>query len=145
MKQNMIAFVALLTLVTFAGVVMAQTPAKSTASAVTDKPSVSSAEKPKAEGPKVEKKKEAPKAIRVSGIVAAYEAGKMIKVKGKDKEMAFDLTGDTRVKGDVKDGAKVTVMYKKEGDKMVATAITVVAEKKVEEKKPAPAPAEKKS
>jgi len=37
------------------------------------------------------------------------------------------------------------VMYKKEGDKMVATAITVVAKKKVEEKKPAPAPAEKKS
>lgn len=144
MKQNMIAFVALLTLATFAGVVMTQTPAKSTASAVTDKPSVSAAEKPKTEGPKVEKK-EAPKVIRFSGIVAAYEAGKMIKVKGKDKEMAFDLTGDTRVKGDVKDGAKVTVMYKKEGDKMVVTAITVVAEKKVEEKKPAPAPAEKKS
>jgi len=143
-KQNMIAFVALLTLATFAGVVMAQTSAKPTASAVTGKPSVSAAEKPKTEGTKVEKK-EAPKAIRVSGIVAAYEAGKMIKVKGKDKEMAFDLTGDTRVKGDVKDGAKVTVMYKKEGDKMVATAITVVAKKKVEEKKPAPAPAEKKS
>jgi len=143
-KQNMIAFVALLTLATFAGVVMAQTSAKPTASAVTDKPSVSAAEKPKTEGTKVEKK-EAPKAIRVSGIVAAYEAGKMIKVKGKDKEMAFDLSGDTRVKGDVKDGAKVTVMYKKEGDKMVATAITVVAKKKVEEKKPAPAPAEKKS
>jgi hypothetical protein len=78
-------------------------------------------------------------------MVAAYEAGKMVKVKGKDKDMTFDLTGDTRVKGDVKDGAKVTVMYKKEGDKMVATAITVVAEKKVEEKKPTPAPAEKKS
>jgi len=144
MKQNMIAFVALLTLATFAGVVMAQTPAKPTASAVTDKPSVSAVEKPKTEGPKVEKK-EAPKAIKFSGIVAAYEAGKMINVKGKDKEMAFDLTGNTRVRGDVRDGAKVTVMYKKEGDKMVATAITVVAEKKVEEKKPAPAPAEKKS
>jgi hypothetical protein len=144
MKQNMIAFVALLTLATFAGVVMAQTPVKPTASAVTDKPSVSAAEKPKTEGPKVEKK-EAPKVIRFSGIVAAYEAGKVIKVKGKEKERAFDLTGDTRVKGDVKDGAKVTVMYKKEGDKTVATAITVVAEKKVEEKKPTPAPAEKKS
>ena len=144
MKQNMIAFVALLTLTTFAGVVMAQTPAKSTASAVTDKLSVSGAEKPKTEGPKVEKK-EALKAIRVSGIAAAYEAGKMISVKGKDKEMTFDLTGDTRVKGDIKDGAKVTVMYKKEGDKMVATGITVVAEKKVGEKKPTPAPTEKKS
>jgi len=30
----------------------------------------------------------------------------------------------------VKDGAKVTVMYKKDGDKMVATSITVAAEKK---------------
>ena len=144
MKQNMIAFVALLTLATFAGVVIAQTPAKPTASAVTDKPSVSAAEKPKTEGPKVEKK-EAPKAIRFSGIVAAYEAGKMIKVKDKDQEMAFDLTGDTKVKGEIKDGAKVTVVYKKEGDKMVATAITVVAEKKVEEKKPTSTPAEKKS
>ena len=144
MKKNVIIFVALLTLSTFVGLAMAQTPAKPTAPAVTDKPSVSAAEKPKTEGPKVEKK-EAPTAIRVSGTVAAYEAGKMIKVKGKDKEMAFDLTGDTRVKGDVKDGARVTVMYKKEGDKMIATAITVVAEKKVEEKKPTPAPAEKKN
>jgi len=143
MKKNMIAFVALLTMATFTGVVMAQAPAKPTASAVTDKPSISAAEKPKTEEPKVEKK-EAPKATRVSGIVAAYEAGKMIKVKGKDKEMAFDLTGDTRVKGDVKDGAKVTVMYKKEGDKVVANVITVLAEKKVKEKNPTSAPAEKK-
>jgi hypothetical protein len=144
MKKNMFVLISLFIMATFAGVVMAQTQAKPTAPAVTDKPSVSTAEKAKTEGPKVEKK-EAPKAIRVSGTVAAYEAGKMIKVKGKDKEMVFDLTGDTRVKGDAKDGAKVTVMYKKEGDKMVATAITVVAEKKVEEKKPTPAPAEKKS
>ena len=129
MKQNMIAFVALLTLATFAGVVMAQTSAKPTASAVTDKPSVSAAEKPKTEGTKVEKK-EAPKAIRVSGIVAAYEAGKMIKVKGKDKETAFEITGDTKVNGEVKVGAKATVMYKKVGDKMIATAITVATEKK---------------
>jgi hypothetical protein len=54
----------------------------------------------------------------------------MIKVKGKDKEMSFDVTGDTKVKGEVKDGAKVTVMYKKDGDKMVATSIAVAAEKK---------------
>jgi hypothetical protein len=144
MKQNMIAFVALLTMATFAGVAMAQTPAKPTAPGVTDKPSVSTAEKPKTEGPKVEKK-EAPKAIRVSGTVVAYEVGKMIKVKGKDKEMAFELTGDTRVKGEIREGAKVTVRYKKEGDKRVATAITMASEKKVKEKKPTPAPAEKKS
>ena len=144
MKKKMFGLVALLSVVTFAGVVMAQTPAKPTAPAVTDKPPVSATEKPKTEGPKVEKK-EVPKAMSVSGTVAAYEAGKVIKVKGKDQEMAFDLTGDTRVKGEIKDGAKVAVMYKKEGDKRVATTITVVAEKKIEEKKPTPAPAEKKS
>jgi hypothetical protein len=59
--------------------------------------------------------------------------------------MAFDVTGDTKVKGEVKEGAKVTVMFKKDGDKMIAIAITVAAEKKAEEKKSAPAPAEKKS
>ena len=75
----------------------------------------------------------------VSGTVAAYQAGKAIRVKGKDKEMAFDVTSDTTVKGEVKEGANVTVSYKKDGDKMVATAITVAAEKKPEEKKSAPA------
>jgi len=139
MKKNLVVLVALLTMVAFASVVMAQTPTKPA-----DKPVAPAAEKPKAGEPKAEKK-EAPKAMEASGTVAAYEAGKMIKVKGKDKEMAFDLTGDTRVKGEIKDGAKVTVMYKKEGDKMVATTITAVAKKKVEEKKPTPAPAEKKS
>jgi Cu/Ag efflux protein CusF len=50
----------------------------------------------------------------------------MIKIKGaKDKEMAFDVTGDTKMKGEVKEGAKVTVMYKKDGDKMTATSISV--------------------
>ncbi len=83
--------------------------------------------------------------MTASGTVASYEAGKMIKVKGKDKEMVFDITGETNVKGEVKEGAKVTVMYKKDGDKMIATAITVAAEKKAEEKKPAPVSTEKKS
>jgi hypothetical protein len=68
--------------------------------------------------------------MEASGNVTAYEAGKVIKVKEKDKEMAFDITANTQVKGEVKDGSKVTVMYKKEGDKMVATAITAMAEKK---------------
>jgi hypothetical protein len=34
------------------------------------------------------------------------------------------------VKGEMKEGAKVTIAYKKEGDKMVATGITVAGEKK---------------
>jgi len=144
MKKNMITLIALLTTATFSGVAMAQTPGKPTAPVVTDKPSVSAAEKPKTEGPKVEKK-EIHKTLRISGTVAAYEADKLIKVKEKDKEVTFDLTGDTKVKGEIKDGAQVTVMIKKEGDKLVATTITVVVEKKVGEKKPTPAPAEKKS
>jgi len=75
--------------------------------------------------------------MRASGTVAGYEAGKMIRVKGKDKEMAFDVAGDTKVKGEVKDGARVTVMYKKDGDRMVATSIAVALEKKAAEKKAA--------
>ncbi len=137
MKKNLVVLVTLLTMVAFASVVMAQTPTKPA-----EKPVAPAAEKPKAGEPKAEKK-EAPKAMEASGTVAAYETGKMIKVKGKDKEMAFDVTSDTKVKGEVREGAKVTVMFKKEGNKMVATAITVAAQKKAEEKKPAPA--EKKS
>jgi len=141
MKKNLIALVALLTMVVFAGGAMAQTPAKPAEKPVTQAATDKSATPP-AEKPKVEKK-EAPKAMEASGTVAAYESGKMIKVKGKDKEMAFDVTGGTKINGEVKEGANVTVMYKKDGDKMVATAITVAAAKKTEGKKPAPA--EKKS
>lgn len=139
MKNILVVFVALLTLVAFGSVVMAQAPVKPA-----DKPAAPAAEKPKAESPKTEKK-EAPKAMTASGTVAGYEAGKMIKVKRKDKEMAFDVTGETKVQGELKEGATVNVMYKKDGDKMIATAITVAVEKKAEEKKPAPAPAGKKS
>jgi Cu/Ag efflux protein CusF len=49
--------------------------------------------------------------------------------------MSFDITGDTRIKGEVKEGAKVTVKYQKDGDKMVATSIAVPAAKKAKEKK----------
>ena len=115
MKKVFVIMIALVTMVAFAGSVMAQAPAK---------PAAPPAEKPKTE------KKEAPKAMKASGTVAGYEAGKMIKFKGKDKETTYGVTGDTKVKGEVKDGAKVTVMYKKDGDKMVATSITVAAEKK---------------
>jgi|PlaIllAssembly_1097288.scaffolds.fasta_scaffold07095_2 hypothetical protein len=134
MKKMFVVMIALLTMVAFAGSVMAQAPAKPAEpakAAEPAKPAAPPAEKPKAE------KKEAPKAMKASGTVAGYEAGKMIKVKGKDKETTYGVTGDTKVKGEVKDGAKVTVMYKKDGDKMVATSITVAAEKKPAEKKPA--------
>jgi len=132
MKKLFVVMIALLTMVAFVGSVMAQAPAKPAEPAKAAAPAP--ADKPKADKPKAEKK-DAPKAIRASGTVAGYEAGKMIKVKGKDKETTFDVTGDTKVKGEVKDGAKVTVTYKKDGDKMVATSIAVASEKKAAEKK----------
>ena len=132
MKKLFVVMIALLTVAAFVGSVMAQAPAKPAEPAKTAAP----ADKPKTDKPKAEKK-EAPKAMRAAGTVAGYEAGKMIKVKGKEKETTFDITGDTKVKGEVKDGAKVTVMYKKDGDKMVATSIAVASEKKAAEKKAA--------
>jgi hypothetical protein len=132
MKRMLIIMVALLAMVAFASGVIAQAPAK------TENPA---APAPAAEKPKVEKAK-APKAMKFGGAVATYEAGKMIKVKGtKDKEMTFDVTGDTKMKGEVKEGAKVTVTYKKEGDKMMATFISVAPPPK---KKAAPKKEEKK-
>lgn len=121
MKKFLVILVALLAMVAFVSGVVAQ-----------EKKAAPAAEKPKVEKPKV------PKA---TGTVVAYEAGKTIKVKAKDKELTFDIAADAKVKGEVKEGAKVTVSYKKEGDKMIATGISVPApkkpkaEKKAEEKK----------
>lgn len=112
MKRILIVLVALLAMVAFVSGVVAQEKKA-------EKPAAA-AEKPKA-----------PKAMKFSGTVVAYEAGKMIKVKGaKDKEMTFDVTADTKIKGEVKEGAKATVRYKKEGDKMVVTSISVATPKK---------------
>ncbi len=124
MRKNLsFLMIAMLTTMAFAGSVMAQGQAK---------PAAPPAQKqaPAPEKQKATEQKEAVKPMEASGSVAAYEAGKMIKIKEKDKELSFDLTGSTTIKGEVKDGAKVTVMYKKEGQKMVATAITVTPEKK---------------
>ena len=117
MKRMLIVMVALLAIVAFSSGVIAQAPAK------TETPAAAPAAPAPAPAP--EKPKMA-KPMKFWGTVAAYEAGKMITVKGKkDKEMAFDVTGDTKMKGEVKEGAKVTVMYKKDGDKMTATSISV--------------------
>ncbi len=122
MKRTLIVLVALLAMVAFVVGAVAQ---EKKAPAPAPAPAAPAAEKAKADKPK------APKAMKASGTVAAYEAGKMIKVKGaKDKEWSFDIAPDAKVKGEVKEGAKVTVMYKKDGDKMVATSIAVAAAKK---------------
>jgi len=116
MKRILIVLVALLAMVAFVSGVVAQEKKA-------EKPAAA-AEKPKAEKPK------APKALKASGTVAKYDAGKMIALKVKDKEMPFDVTADTKIKGEVKEGAKATVMYKKDGDKMVATSVSIAAPKK---------------
>lgn len=124
MKKALAIIVALFALVAFTGGVMAQQKKEAPAPA---------AEKPKA-----------PKILKATGAVMAYEAEKSIKIKAKDKEMAFDIAPDAKIKGEVKEGAKVTISYKKEADKMVATAITVAAPKKPAEKKPVEKKAEEK-
>jgi multidrug efflux pump subunit AcrA (membrane-fusion protein) len=129
MKRILILVVALLTMVAFAGGVMAQAPAK------TEKPA---APPPEKAAPAPKPAAEQPKALKATGTVAAYEAGKMISVKVKDKEMKFDIAADPKVTGEVKKGAKVTVMYKKDGDKMVATSISGPKPKKEAPPKKAP-------
>jgi len=111
MKKILVVLVALFAMVAFISGVVAQDKKA-------DKPAAAAA-KPKAQ-----------KVLKVTGTVASYEAGKTITVKAKDKELAFDIAADAKVKGEVKEGAKVTVRYKKDGDKTVATAISVAAAKK---------------
>jgi hypothetical protein len=143
MKRILILMVALLTMVAFAGGVMAQAPAKTEkpAAPAPEKAAPAAAPAPAAEKPKpaAEKPKAKPAAPKpVTGTVAAYEAGKMIAVKVKDKEMKFDIAADAKIKGEVKEGAKATVAYKKDGDKMVATSISIAAPKKEAPPKKAP-------
>lgn len=121
MRKALVVLVTLLVTAAFVSGVMAQGPK-------TDKPAAAS-EKPKA-------KAAAPKPVK--GTVAAYEQGKMIAVKVKDKEMKFDIAADAKIKGEVKEGSKATVAYKKDGNKMVATSISVPAPKKSAPPKKAP-------
>jgi hypothetical protein len=85
-----------------------------------------------------EKKAPAPQAGKVSGTVTVYIAANQadkiagtISVKdAKDKVWAFDVLADTKITGEVKKDAKVTVAYKKDGGKTSASSITVTAVKK---------------
>jgi hypothetical protein len=130
MKKSLIIVVALLAMVAFVGGVVAQEKKA---------PAPAAAPAPAPEKAKMDKPAKAPKAMKATGVIAGYEAGKMIKVKGKkDKEWTFDVAPDAKVKGEPKEGANVTVMYKKDGDKMVATSISVAAAKKAKAKKEKP-------
>jgi Cu/Ag efflux protein CusF len=108
MKRTLVVMIALLAMVAFVSGVMAQAPGKTA--------------KPKAEEPKK---------MRFNGAVVGYEAGKMIKVKrSSGTEMTFSITRDTQMEGEVKEGAKVSVEYKKVHDKMVTSSISVFPERK---------------
>ena len=106
------ALFLLLAVATFGALAMPQEKRPETQPPVT--------EKPKAEKTKVSKSR------RVYGTVVAYEAGKMIKLKGKKgQERVFAITPDAKIKGEVKEGCKVGVVYRKEDDQRVATSISV--------------------
>ncbi|MCJ7685750.1 MAG: hypothetical protein MUO68_15825 [Desulfobacteraceae bacterium] len=79
-------------------------------------------------------KKAAVKTMKAQGTVTAYDAGKTLTVKAKKTELVFDIAADATVQGDVKKDAKVSVTYKKEEDKNIATSITAI-EKKAKKKK----------
>ena len=136
MKKALVVLVALLTMVAFASGVMAQGQKTEKPAAPAPEKAAPAPEKPKPAAEKSKGKSGAPKPVK--GTVVAYEAGKMIEVKVKDKEMKFDIAADAKVKGEVKEGAKATVGYKKDGDKMIATSISVQAPKKGAPPKKAP-------
>ena len=133
--KKLILLVTLLTLAVFVSGVMAQqnpAPAKPAGTAA-PAPAAPAAEKPA----KVEK---------FSGTVEKVDdATKMVEVKMKKKTMNFATDDQTKItkagKGmsfaDVKKGMHVTVEYKKEGDKMIATAIKASAPKAAKKEKPA--------
>jgi hypothetical protein len=76
------------------------------------------------------------KAMKVYGTVTTFEAGKMIKIKGaKEKEWTFDVGPNAKIKGEIKEGARVGVRYMKEGDKLVATSIYLSHPKKAKVEK----------
>ncbi len=122
--KKLILLVALLTLAVFVSGVMAQAPAKPAGTAA-PAPAAPAQGKPM----KMEK---------FSGTVEKVdEAAKMVDVKMKDKTMSFAVDNQTKITkakkemsfADVKKGMHVSVEYKKEGDKMIATAIKASAPK----------------
>jgi hypothetical protein len=79
-------------------------------------------------------KKAKVKTMKAQGTVTAFDAEKKtLKVKVKKTDLDFDVA-DATVQGEVKEGAMVSVTYKKEGKKNTATSITVI-EKKAKKKK----------
>ena len=85
-----------------------------------------------------EKKAPAVQTGKVTGTVTVYipvnqqdKTPGTISVKdAKDKVWTCDVVPDTKITGEVKKDAKVTVAYKKEGGKTTATSVAAIAVKK---------------
>jgi len=132
--KKIIVLVSLLTLVAFVSGAMAQGKPAAAKPATTAAPAAP-----------------APAPMKFSGTIAKVdEMGKMIDVKGKvkkeEKTMTFaidDMAKITKGKAemkmaDLKEGTKVSVEYKKEGDKMIATAVKLSTPKAKPKAKAAP-------
>jgi hypothetical protein len=143
--KKLILVVALLTMVAFVSGVMAQgKPAPAPAPA---KPAATAAPAPAATPAPAKPAK----AEKFSGTVDKVdEAAKAIVIKGKKSEKTIVIDDKTKItKGgkemafaDLKMGMNVSVEYKKDGDKMVATTVKASAPKaaKAKAEKPAEAP-----
>ena len=119
MLSSLSVVVAFLAMVVFAGGAVAQEKKAETPTPALEKPVAKEV-----------------KTMRVYGTVAAYEAGKMIKVKGaKQKEWTFEVGPNAKIKGEIKEGARVGVRYMKEGDKLVATSIYLAHARKAKAEK----------
>jgi hypothetical protein len=130
--KKVILLVALMTLVAFTSVVMAQqkpAPAKPATTPAPAKPAAAPTPAPA----KVEK---------FSGMIEKVdEMAKAIVVKGKvkkeEKALTFATDGNTKIQkagkdmpfADLKKDMTLSVEYKKEGEKMIATMIKVAAPK----------------
>ena len=70
------------------------------------------------------------KALKASGTVLTYDPAAMIVIKtSKGKEMHFDLAANAKVGSKVDRGSMVTVTYKKQGQKLVASSVAVSTKK----------------
>lgn len=119
MLRNLSVVVAFLAMVAFVSGAVAQEKKEATPAPAVTKPMAKEA-----------------KTMKAYGIVASYEAGKMVKIKGaKEKEWTFDVGPNAKIKGEVKEGARVGVRYMKEGDKLVATSIYLAHAKKAKVEK----------
>jgi hypothetical protein len=70
---------------------------------------------------------------QATGTIKSVTADSLVvthKVGAKEQDTTFVLNADTKKEGDVKAGAKVTVHYKVEGGKDIATIVAVAPAKK---------------